>query len=74
MVKVQEDLGEEAGGEGGAGGGEVHRRGAGGARSGLVSNPNCGTCSTVGRSYCSELVQCYIFLYCRQSLHTRGLK
>ena len=34
MVKVQEDLGEEAGGEGGAGGGEVHRRGAGGARPG----------------------------------------
>ena len=34
MVKVQEDLGEETGGEGGAGGGEVHRRGAGGARSG----------------------------------------
>ena len=31
QVEVPNDLGEEAGGEGGAGGGEVHRRGAGGA-------------------------------------------
>ena len=49
------------------GGGQVQGLGAGqgglgevvrcsGAQKRVVSNPNCGTCSTVGESYCAELL------------------